>query len=55
MEPLGHLRREPGPSPVLIARDPAVVRTVGDRVAVMRSGRSVEEGPGPAGAVYDRP
>ncbi|MFG2829324.1 hypothetical protein ACGFWI_17955 [Streptomyces sp. NPDC048434] len=43
--PLGELRREPGRSLVFLAHDPAVVRAVGDRAAVLRSGRSVERGP----------
>ncbi|MGW7487576.1 hypothetical protein [Streptomyces sp. NPDC054786] len=41
----GELRREAGRSLVFIAHDPAVVRAVGDRAAVLRSGRIVEQGP----------
>ncbi|MEV0375333.1 ABC transporter ATP-binding protein [Streptomyces sp. NPDC050636] len=53
MELLGELRRELGLSLVFIAHDLAVVRAVSDRVAVMRAGRIVEEGP--VDAVYDEP
>ncbi len=38
---------------VFIAHDLAVVRAVGDRVAVLRAGRIVEEGP--VDRVYDSP
>ncbi|MDN0195602.1 ABC transporter ATP-binding protein [Streptomyces sp. S.PNR 29] len=50
---LGELRRELGLALVFIAHDLAVVRQVSDRVAVMRRGRIVEEGP--ADAVYGSP
>jgi peptide/nickel transport system ATP-binding protein len=50
---LGELRREMGLSLVFIAHDLAVVRAVSDRVAVMRAGRIVEEGP--VDRVYDHP
>ncbi|WP_031479327.1 dipeptide ABC transporter ATP-binding protein [Streptomyces bicolor] len=50
---LGELRRELGLALVFVAHDLAVVRQVSDRVAVMRSGRIVEEGP--ADEVYDNP
>ncbi|REK85392.1 ABC transporter ATP-binding protein [Streptomyces inhibens] len=53
MELLGELRRELGLSLVFIAHDLAVVRAVSDRVAVMRAGRIVEEGP--VDTVYDHP
>ncbi|MEU7255155.1 ABC transporter ATP-binding protein [Streptomyces rimosus] len=53
MELLGALRRELGLALVFIAHDLAVVRAVSDRVAVMRGGRIVEEGP--TGEVYGRP
>ncbi|RSO42084.1 ABC transporter ATP-binding protein [Streptomyces sp. WAC 06725] len=53
MELLGELRRELGLALVFIAHDLAVVRAVSDRVAVMRGGRIVEEGP--TGEVYGRP
>ncbi|KAB7851029.1 dipeptide ABC transporter ATP-binding protein [Streptomyces mobaraensis] len=50
---LGELQRELGIALVFIAHDLAVVRQVSDRLAVMRHGAIVEEGP--ADAVYDRP
>ncbi|MGW1955236.1 dipeptide ABC transporter ATP-binding protein [Streptomyces sp. NPDC001920] len=50
---LGELQRELGLALVFIAHDLAVVRRVSDRVAVMRHGRIVEEGP--ADEVYDNP
>ncbi|WP_051812341.1 dipeptide ABC transporter ATP-binding protein [Streptomyces sp. NRRL S-340] len=50
---LGELQRDLGIALVFIAHDLAVVRQVSDRVAVMRRGRIVEEGP--AGEVYDAP
>lgn len=50
---LGELRRELGLAMVFIAHDLAVVRAVSDRVAVMRAGRIVEEGP--VDTVYDHP
>ncbi|MDC0773928.1 dipeptide ABC transporter ATP-binding protein [Streptomyces sp. HD] len=50
---LGELQRELGLALVFVAHDLAVVRQVSDRVAVMRRGRIVEEGP--ADAVYDSP
>ncbi|HEY8978628.1 MAG TPA: ABC transporter ATP-binding protein, partial [Streptomyces sp.] len=50
---LGELQRELGLALVFIAHDLAVVRQVSDRVAVMRGGRIVEEGP--ADEVYDTP
>ncbi|MEU3708894.1 dipeptide ABC transporter ATP-binding protein [Streptomyces catenulae] len=53
MELLAELRRDLGLSVVLIAHDLAVVRAAGDRVAVMRAGRIVEEGP--VDTVYDHP
>ncbi|KOG56762.1 ABC transporter ATP-binding protein [Streptomyces griseoflavus] len=53
MELLGELRRDLGLALVFIAHDLAVVRAVSDRVAVMRGGRILEEGP--TGEVYGRP
>ncbi|MEN2421708.1 ABC transporter ATP-binding protein [Streptomyces rimosus] len=53
MELLGALRRDLGLALVFIAHDLAVVRAVSDRVAVMRGGRIVEEGP--TDEVYGRP
>ncbi|WKX72454.1 ABC transporter ATP-binding protein [Streptomyces sp. XD-27] len=50
---LGELQRELGLALVFIAHDLAVVRQVSDRVAVMKAGRIVEEGP--ADQVYDDP
>ncbi|MFG1669622.1 dipeptide ABC transporter ATP-binding protein [Streptomyces sp. Y7] len=50
---LGELQRELGLALVFVAHDLAVVRQVSDRVAVMRRGRIVEEGP--ADEVYDHP
>ncbi|MFH8800041.1 dipeptide ABC transporter ATP-binding protein [Streptomyces sp. NPDC017936] len=50
---LGALQRELGLALVFVAHDLAVVRRVSDRVAVMRRGRVVEEGP--ADEVYDTP
>ncbi|MFD9379297.1 dipeptide ABC transporter ATP-binding protein [Streptomyces sp. NPDC059999] len=50
---LAELQRELGIALVFIAHDLAVVRQVSDRVAVMRAGRIVEEGP--VDEVYDRP
>ncbi|QNA75166.1 ABC transporter ATP-binding protein [Streptomyces sp. So13.3] len=50
---LGELQRDLGLSLVFIAHDLAVVRQVSDRVAVMRAGKIVEEGP--ADVVYDSP
>ncbi|MFF7334269.1 dipeptide ABC transporter ATP-binding protein [Streptomyces sp. NPDC008150] len=50
---LGELQRELGLALVFIAHDLAVVRQVSDRVAVMRGGRVVEEGP--ADSVYENP
>ncbi|MGW0080823.1 dipeptide ABC transporter ATP-binding protein [Streptomyces sp. NPDC003393] len=50
---LGELRRELGIALVFVAHDLAVVRQVSDRVAVMRGGRIVEEGP--ADEVYASP
>jgi peptide/nickel transport system ATP-binding protein len=50
---LAELRRDLGLALVFIAHDLAVVRQVSDRVAVMRAGRVVEEGP--ADRVYDAP
>ncbi|MET8245627.1 ABC transporter ATP-binding protein [Streptomyces sp. NPDC005202] len=50
---LGELQRELGLALVFVAHDLAVVRQVSDRVAVMRRGRIVEEGP--ADAVYESP
>ncbi|MER6982113.1 dipeptide ABC transporter ATP-binding protein [Streptomyces carpinensis] len=50
---LGELQRELGIALVFIAHDLAVVRQVSDRVAVMRRGRIVEEGP--ADEVYRSP
>ncbi|MEU7634787.1 ABC transporter ATP-binding protein [Streptomyces sp. NPDC039016] len=50
---LAELRRELGLALVFIAHDLAVVRAVSDRVAVMRAGRIVEEGP--VDRVYDSP
>jgi peptide/nickel transport system ATP-binding protein len=50
---LGELQRELGLALVFVAHDLAVVRQVSDRVAVMRSGRIVEQGP--ADEVYDSP
>ncbi|MEG8280703.1 ABC transporter ATP-binding protein [Streptomyces sp. AHA2] len=50
---LGELQRELGLALVFVAHDLAVVRQVSDRVAVMRRGRVVEEGP--ADEVYVSP
>ncbi|MGK3937621.1 ABC transporter ATP-binding protein [Streptomyces caeruleatus] len=50
---LGELQRELGIALVFVAHDLAVVRQVSDRVAVMRRGRIVEQGP--ADEVYDSP
>ncbi|WP_327254825.1 ABC transporter ATP-binding protein [Streptomyces sp. NBC_01244] len=50
---LAELQRELGIALVFIAHDLAVVRQVSDRVAVMRGGVIVEEGP--VDEVYDRP
>ncbi|MFJ4203662.1 dipeptide ABC transporter ATP-binding protein [Streptomyces sviceus] len=50
---LGELQRELGLALVFVAHDLAVVRQVSDRVAVMRRGRIVEQGP--ADEVYDHP
>ncbi|MFI8385073.1 dipeptide ABC transporter ATP-binding protein [Streptomyces sp. NPDC085540] len=50
---LAELQRELGIALVFIAHDLAVVRQVSDRVAVMRTGEIVEEGP--VDEVYDRP
>lgn len=50
---LAELQRELGIALVFIAHDLAVVRQVSDRVAVMRGGLVVEEGP--VEEVYDRP
>ncbi|MFI5636329.1 dipeptide ABC transporter ATP-binding protein [Streptomyces goshikiensis] len=50
---LADLQQELGIALVFIAHDLAVVRQVSDRVAVMRSGEIVEEGP--VDEVYDRP
>ncbi|MFH0179027.1 dipeptide ABC transporter ATP-binding protein [Streptomyces cacaoi] len=50
---LGELQRELGLALVFVAHDLAVVRQVSDRVAVMRRGRVVEEGP--ADEVYESP
>ncbi|MEU0438273.1 ABC transporter ATP-binding protein [Streptomyces sp. NPDC006186] len=50
---LGELQRELGLALVFVAHDLAVVRQVSDRVAVMRRGRIVEEGP--ADQVYESP
>ncbi|MFG2998376.1 ABC transporter permease subunit [Streptomyces sp. NPDC048340] len=50
---LAELQRELGIALVFIAHDLAVVRRVSDRVAVMRGGQIVEEGP--VDEVYDRP
>ncbi|WP_316745900.1 ABC transporter ATP-binding protein [Streptomyces sp. MK7] len=50
---LGELQRELGIALVFVAHDLAVVRQVSDRVAVMRGGRIVEEGP--SDEVYTSP
>ncbi|MGW3104124.1 dipeptide ABC transporter ATP-binding protein [Streptomyces sp. NPDC001100] len=50
---LGELQSELGLALVFVAHDLAVVRQVSDRVAVMRRGRIVEQGP--ADEVYDSP
>ncbi|MFG2482489.1 dipeptide ABC transporter ATP-binding protein [Streptomyces virginiae] len=50
---LAELQSELGIALVFIAHDLAVVRQVSDRVAVMRAGEIVEEGP--VDEVYDRP
>ncbi|MFD8160900.1 dipeptide ABC transporter ATP-binding protein [Streptomyces malaysiensis] len=50
---LAELQRDLGLALVLIAHDLAVVRQASDRVAVMRQGTVVEEGP--ADTVYDAP
>ncbi|MFI8358921.1 dipeptide ABC transporter ATP-binding protein [Streptomyces sp. NPDC085612] len=50
---LAELQRELGIALVFIAHDLAVVRQVSDRVAVMRAGEIVEQGP--VDEVYERP
>ncbi|MEU9630867.1 ABC transporter ATP-binding protein [Streptomyces luteogriseus] len=50
---LGELQRELGLALVFVAHDLAVVRQVSDRVAVMRRGRIVEDGP--VAEVYESP
>ncbi|MFE2882315.1 dipeptide ABC transporter ATP-binding protein [Streptomyces sp. NPDC059272] len=50
---LSELQRELGLALVFVAHDLAVVRQVSDRVAVMRRGKIVEQGP--ADEVYDAP
>ena len=50
---LGELQRELGLALVFVAHDLAVVRQVSDRVAVMRRGGDVEEGP--VEEVYESP
>ncbi|MFJ4536037.1 dipeptide ABC transporter ATP-binding protein [Streptomyces tibetensis] len=50
---LAELQRELGLALVFVAHDLAVVRQVSDRVAVMRRGRVVEEGP--VAEVYESP
>ncbi|MEU1037481.1 ABC transporter ATP-binding protein [Streptomyces sp. NPDC005907] len=50
---LGELQRELGLALVFVAHDLAVVRRVSDRVAVMRRGRIVEQGP--VDEVYESP
>ncbi|MET7684111.1 ABC transporter ATP-binding protein [Streptomyces sp. NPDC005423] len=50
---LGELQRDLGLALVFVAHDLAVVRQVSDRVAVMRRGKIVEQGP--ADEVYDTP
>ncbi|MFE1793793.1 dipeptide ABC transporter ATP-binding protein, partial [Streptomyces sp. NPDC059525] len=50
---LAEIQRDLGIALVFIAHDLAVVRQVSDRVAVMRAGRVVEEGP--VDEVYGRP
>ncbi|MFC7304466.1 dipeptide ABC transporter ATP-binding protein [Streptomyces monticola] len=50
---LSELQRELGLALVLIAHDLAVVRQAADRVAVLRAGAIVEEGP--VNTVYDHP
>ncbi|MEU5684038.1 dipeptide ABC transporter ATP-binding protein [Streptomyces venezuelae] len=53
MDLLAELRRELGLALVFVAHDLAVVRQVSDRVAVMRQGRIVEQGP--VAEVYGAP
>ncbi|SDS88542.1 peptide/nickel transport system ATP-binding protein [Streptomyces sp. TLI_053] len=53
VELLGTLQRDLGLALIFVAHDLAVVRQVSDRVAVMQSGRIVEQGD--ADTVYDSP
>ena len=53
LELLGRLRRDMGLTILFITHHLALVRTIADRVVIIRDGRFVEEGP--AADVLDRP